>query len=708
MDNRQIEDTATQNELLRNEVKVAREAAEFTADLIVRQFEETDRILRLFQTANAQRKAVLDSATTISIISVDMDGIIRVFNRGAQNLLGYGEGDVVGKAGLELFHVRAELEAIARESGLTPGKTVNGSQILISCVLKGNVKRREVTYLRKDGDPVPVSLTCTPLMDAQGEVTGLLCVASDITQRKEWERRILEAKESAEAANRTKSTFLANMSHELRTPLNAIIGYSEMLQEEAADRGLDDIIPDLRKINAAGKHLLSVINDVLDLSKIEAGKVELFAETFDFSDLVKDVVATVQPLIKQKKNALKVEIDKSVGAVYGDMTRIRQIMFNLLSNASKFTEGGTISMSASRRAEEGKDTIVMIVSDTGIGMTAEQTKVVFEAFTQADSSTTKKFGGTGLGLPITKKLCEMMGGSIDIHSEPNKGSTFTVRFLASIDRPPAEAPRRPSITRPTSAALNGSNTVLVIDDDPAVHDLLDHHLTREGFSVITASKGDEGIDLARRIRPFAITLDVIMPNKDGWAVLKELKSDPDLASIPVIMISIMDDKKLGFALGATEYLTKPVDHRRLIDLLHKYRPGDRDGHALVVEDDGETRELFSRSLKKEGWSVAEAENGREALERVEEKRPDVILLDLMMPVMDGFQFVVELRKREDIPFIPVVVVTAKDLTSEDFSRIEGNVQKILQKGAFSKDALLREIRNIIAGIAKRSPKKRET
>jgi CheY-like chemotaxis protein len=299
----------------------------------------------------------------------------------------------------------------------------------------------------------------------------------------------------------------------------------------------------------------------------------------------------------------------------------------------------------------------------------------------------------------------MMGGGIDIQSEPNEGSTFTVKFLASLDRPPSEAPERPSVAKFAAAPQNGSNTVLVIDDDPAVHDLLEHSLTREGFSVITASRGDEGIDLARRVKPFAITLDVIMPNKDGWAVLKELKSDPGLAAIPVIMISIMDDKKLGFALGATEYLTKPVDHKRLIDLLHKYRPGDRQGHALVVEDDGETRELFARSLKKEGWSVGEAENGREALERVEEQRPDVILLDLMMPVMDGFQFVMELRKRKDIPFIPVVVVTAKDLTREDFSRIEGNVQKVLQKGAFARDELLREIRNIIKGIS-RPPGKR--
>jgi hypothetical protein len=509
-------------------------------------------------------------------------------------------------------------------------------------------------------------------------------------------RELEEKRREIEVASRHKSEFLANMSHELRTPLNAIIGYSEMLQEEAADLGQEAFTPDLKKINAAGRHLLELINAVLDLSKIEAGRMDLFLEDFAVPALVHDIAAVIQPLAEKNRNRLEVRCDAEAGTMHADLTKVRQALFNLLSNACKFTEQGTVSLAVAREPLDSADWLVFTVNDTGIGMTPEQMGRLFEAFSQADAGVSRRYGGTGLGLALSRRLARMMGGDISVASEPGRGSAFTIRLPANVTGPAAEQ-ESPAVPAGEGVAA-GATTILVIDDDAAIRDLMQRFLAKEGFRVVTAAGGEEGLRLARELAPAAITLDVMMPGLDGWAVLSALKADADLADIPVIMLTIVDDRNLGYALGAAEYLTKPIDRERLLAVLRRYR---HDLPVLVVDDDAELRELVRRLLEREGYTVVEAENGRAALARVEEAAPGLIVLDLMMPEMDGFEFLTELRGHESRRAIPVIVVTAKDLTAEDHRRLNGSVERILQKGAYSREALLGEVRDLVAASAAR-------
>jgi GAF domain-containing protein/CheY-like chemotaxis protein/anti-sigma regulatory factor (Ser/Thr protein kinase) len=508
-------------------------------------------------------------------------------------------------------------------------------------------------------------------------------------------REIGDKSRQLELADRHKSEFLANMSHELRTPLNAIIGYSEMLQEDAVDLGAEQLTEDLKKINAAGKHLLELINAVLDLSKIEAGRMELYLESFDVAGLVRDIVAVIQPLAAKNANRLEVQCPEAAGTMRADLTKVRQALFNLLSNACKFTDRGTVSLAVAREVVDGQDSMMFRVSDTGIGMSPEQLTRLFEAFSQADAATTRRYGGTGLGLALSRRLCRMMGGDVTVESVAGRGSTFTIRLPVLV----AEATEPSGAAEPATPDSAGIGTVLVIDDEPAVRDLMQRFLTREGFRVVAAHGGEEGLRRARELRPDAITLDVMMPGMDGWAVLSALKADTAVADIPVIMLTIVDDKNLGYALGASDYLTKPIDRERLVTVLERHR---RDLPVLVVDDDAGLRQLLRRMLEPEGYAVVEAENGRVALERLHHISPSVILLDLMMPEMDGFEFVAEFRRHEAWRAIPVVVVTAKDLSQEDRERLNGHVQKILQKGTHGRDQLLAEVRELVsASVARR-------
>ncbi len=477
--------------------------------------------------------------------------------------------------------------------------------------------------------------------------------------------------------------------------MNAIIGYSEMLQEEAQDEGLESFIPDLIKINSAGKHLLALINDILDLSKIEAGKMDLYLEEFDVASVVGDVAETVQSLMAKKNNSLVIDCPLDMGPMYADLTKVRQSLLNLLSNAAKFTNDGTITLQVRRDG----DWRLFTVRDTGIGMTPEQMSGLFEAFAQADASTTRKYGGTGLGLAITRRFCRLMGGDASVESRAGVGSAFTLRLPAIARDPKTNHDIAPSGTVfPEQERSPQGDVVLVIDDDPAARDLMHRFLIREGFRPETAASGEEGLRLARELHPVAITLDVMMPGMDGWAVLQALKNDKATAEIPVIMLTMVDDKNIGFALGATDYLTKPIDRARLSSILVRHRCRDTTAgcHVLVVEDDEPTRQMMHSMLVREGWLVHEAANGRLALEYLEQSTPHLILLDLMMPEIDGFEFARRLRERDQWRAIPIVVLTAKDITDDDRRRLNGSVDKILQKGTWSRDALLREVSQLVA------------
>jgi signal transduction histidine kinase/CheY-like chemotaxis protein/HAMP domain-containing protein len=507
---------------------------------------------------------------------------------------------------------------------------------------------------------------------------GVVATYTDITELKQHEAELADlveklkvARDAADQANRTKSNFLANMSHELRTPLNAIIGYSEILQEDAVDKSDAAPIDDLKKIESAGRHLLGLINNVLDLSKIEAGKMDVFIEEIHTQALFAEVLSIVRPLADKNENVVEVICPADVGNFRSDQTKVKQCLLNLLSNANKFTSKGTLILTAAR---EDNSRVSFRVSDTGVGMTQEQLGRLFEAFSQADASTTKRFGGTGLGLAITKHFCSMLGGDVAVESSPGKGSTFTITLPDQGDAPVLG--QAPVVAPPA----DGRATVLVVDDDPAMLSLLGKTLEKEGYRVISASNGVEALALARQQRPQAITLDVLMPQMDGWRALKELKADATLRDIPVVIITILSERGMAIPLGAADFMTKPVDRQRLTAILREHCPALSDASILVVDDEPSAREALCRTLTSIGYAAHAAVNGRSALDWLaSHPAPSLILLDLLMPEMDGFEFLRELRKGPAFAQVPVIVVTAKELTAEDLHVLRGQTEQIIAK-----------------------------
>ena len=547
---------------------------------------------------------------------------------------------------------------------------------------------------------------------------GVFTIFSDITELKKREEELNKtiteldiAREKADAANQTKSQFLANMSHELRTPLNAIIGLTEMLKEDAADDGLDDFEEPLDRVFNAGKHLLTLINDVLDLSKIEAGRVELFNETFELKQILDDVIKTSLPLAQKNENELIIDYKSEIDFVTADQTRVKQVVLNLISNACKFTEKGKITVGVTKILRDGGDLISIDVSDTGIGMSDEQISRLFNSFVQADSSTTRKYGGTGLGLTISKQLAKLMGGDVVVNSELGKGTTFTATFLADFI---GASESFKNLNKETGSLIenvislenSSGKTILIIDDDPTVSELMKRQLSKEGYQVIIAPNGKDGIRLARELKPDAITLDILMPEMDGWSVLRTLKADPEVSNIPVIMASILDEKNKGFSLGAADFLSKPIQKEYLMKSIRNLT-GDKENLKIcIIEDDESLRFTIKEILEKQNVEIIEAENGKVGMSLLhkEEIKPDLILLDLMMPVMNGFEFLKSIRET-DLNSIPILVLTGADLSEDEKSFLSGEVQRILEKSEDTLSSIVSEVGNVIKASSKEGGKK---
>ena len=582
--------------------------------------------------------AMIESSPVACTI-VGTDGVIKFTNSRLAELTGRTVEGLVGARAESIYAMPSQRE-----------------DVLAMLERDGFVRDYEAEIRHADGSAFWVLVSLVPIV--YGGEPALTGWAYDITEKKQAAEAMEAAKRAAEAANQAKSDFVANMSHELRTPLSAIIGYSEILREEAEDIDLPSMVTDLGKVKAAAQHLLTLINGILDLSKIEAGRMELQVGDFSLAALVAEVDNIAAPLMEKNANSFDIRLDPDVGSMRSDQIKLRQCLINLLSNATKFTKDGRVELDVARHQRDDGAWLEFRVSDTGIGMTAEQTAKVFDSFTQADGETTQIYGGTGLGLTITKHFCRMMGGGVSVESEPGKGSTFTISLPAIAGDGPLPRLEVSETDRPQGAI----GTVLVIDDDSSLHEFLGAGLTEAGFGVVHAYGAEEGLERARNVVPDVITLDIIMPGTDGWAVLAQLKADPNLRDIPVLLVTVRGDAELGVALGAADYLTKPVEIDIVVDTVRRLCRRAESINVLVVDDDASTRNVLRRQCERQGWTVAEAENGRVALASLARIRPDIILLDLLMPEVDGFEVMKVLEMDETLRDIPVIVLTAIDLS----------------------------------------------
>ena len=642
------------------------------AGMVIADVTTRNRLERRVRESEERFRTLTESSSAI-VWTTTMDGVLEGGKDKWAMFTGQTEAELAGMGWLQAVHEEDRAAALAA---------------LQDSVRSGLPYQVEQRLRRADGAWRVMAVHAVPVTNADGSVREWVGMHTDITERREAEQALAAAKDAAEAANRAKSTFLANMSHELRTPLTAVIGYSEMLQEELEDLGEKALVRDLGKIESNARHLLSLINDVLDLSKIEANRMTTFAEDADVAELVREAGSTLQALVERKNNTLELEIADGLGAMHQDVVKVRQCLFNLISNAAKFTEDGRITLSAARVSRDGLDWLRFSVADTGIGMTQEQLSRLFQRFAQADESTTRQFGGTGLGLALTRAFCRLMGGDVSVESKAGSGTTFTIELPAVMP----EAAAAPASEDAAAPAPSAGDVILVVDDDVGQRDLVTRFLEREGFTVRTASDGRAGLDLARALRPRAILLDVMMPQLDGWSVLSTLKADPLLADIPVIMASFVNEPGMAASLGASEYLLKPIEWTRLREVIGRFI--HTEGTVLVVDDNDDLRRQARAVLERHGWTVTEARHGAEALELVQRSMPQMILLDLTMPIMDGFQFLAELRRMEGGAEVHVLVLSARDLSAADRDRLS-SADRVLRKG----DMDLRQLPAELTGLA---------
>ena len=535
---------------------------------------------------------------------------------------------------------------------------------------------------RNSSEEASVELMLVAFSRMSDEVNGLIDARTNEMET---------ARDEARDASDQKTKFFANMSHELRTPLNAILGYGEMLYEDCEDLGYDDLLPDLKKITSSGTHLLSLINNILDLSKIEAGKMELFVTSFEIENMVQTIKDVSEPLAAKNNNAFVINLDGAMGSMSQDETKLRQCLTNFLSNGFKFTKNGTVTLDVKSRMDGDIEFVDFAVIDTGAGMSPEGVAKVFEEYTQAERSTSANYGGTGLGLPISKKFAEMMGGDIVVTSEEGVGSTFTISV-------PRECPEyaEDEVDANVINLDDQDNLVVLVDDDVAMHDLIKRTISKLNLTLLGATNSEKGMELIREIKPKLILLDVLMPGRDGWSLLKECKTDQDLKNIPVIMISQLNQSNLAASLGANDYLTKPIDRNLFVNTVKRILGNETQDHkVLVIDDDKDVREILTRLLKDAGYRPIDARDGKEGLERTKDE-PSLIILDLEMPRMDGFEFLDNYIKNvPEEKRSPVLVFSGKDLTEVQEELLKEKVVGLVKKDDVSMENLSKMIQGIV-------------
>ncbi|MFC1717140.1 response regulator [Candidatus Poribacteria bacterium] len=598
--------------------------------------------------------------------------------------------EVVGKTDFDFFP-----EELASQYYADEQEIIRSGQPLIN---------RVESTIDSEGEKQWLLTSKVPLLNSNGSVLGVVGISRDITQRKETEEALqretenLEiAKREAEKANRTKSEFLANMSHELRTPLNAIIGFAEIMRDGICGELNDDQRSSVTDIYDSGKHLLRMINDILDLSKVEAGKMELQPEEFSLSRSINDVQSIIRDMANKKHLNLQVAIPEDLPDIYADQVKFKQIMYNLLSNAVKFTpDRGDITISASLSDDE----FLISVTDTGLGIHLESHEAIFDEFKQLDSSRSRQYEGTGLGLSLTKRLVELHDGKIWVESEGlGMGSEFS--FTLPVRKPEVEIQQK--MVERLSATVQASDapmekTILVLEDNIQAAQLLCIYLAEAGYNTLVATDGDRAVEMAREVKPFAITLDIMLPKKDGWQVMQELKSFQDTRDIPVIIISVVDDKSLGFSMGAAGYLVKPLDKDQLSHALENLEIATQVGNAvarvLAIDDKVEDLRLMELILQNEGFDVLVASGGAEGITRAIKEHPNLIILDLLMPGINGFDVVRSLQEHPEARNIPIIICTVKELTAVDREMLNSAVKSIVPKGEDAKKRLLEAVRKI--------------
>ena len=559
-----------------------------------------------------------------------------------------------------------------------------------------------------DGSVTWALSTKMPLPDENGKIVGTFGISRNITDQKRAEQAMRQAKEVAEEASRTKSQFLANMSHELRTPLNSVIGFANILLKNKAGTLAPAELNFLDRIQANGKHLLTLISEILDLSKIEARKVELHLGPVALGVLVRETIAQQEGLVRDKALQLVADVPTQVAPIVSDAEKLRQILINLIGNALKFTEQGSVTVRVVTDSADHRPTCLEVI-DTGIGIPQEKLGVIFEAFQQAEAGTARKYGGTGLGLTISQALCQLLGYRLEVSSQLGRGSTFSVRLAPGL---PATAPK-PLAPEPVAGAAPAAvatadfrgKLVLVIDDELDSRTLLTHAIEEFGCKAMAASSGEQGLRMAREFRPHLITVDLMMPALDGWQVIRAIKADPALRDIPVVVVSIVAGENRGRIFGAVEVLQKPVSRAELLAVLHRCLRF-ADPRILVVDDEDDSRRLLVSLLAPEAGEVRTAANGREALDIMQQFLPDLVLLDLIMPVMDGMTFLNLIRSTPRFQFLPVVVVTAKDLTRAESDQLRQAAQDVVQKGDTFEADLKRVLHRYLRGEAPPLPGER--